>query len=158
LAFLDLSTLVNSYTWRGDALFLVSAGFFSGYLLFTRQWNLTMMEILFCSSIVNCAIYLPIWLIFLPKGELDVVSHQLLLQICFQGVIPNVVGLLLVANAAKNIGSSVTAAFLAAVPALSSILGVIFLDEVLGMLSWLSVLLITPGIVLMAFGDKSRKS
>ena len=157
-ALLDLSAVVNFYTWRGDLLFFLSAIFFSGYLLVARNWNLSLIEILFCSSVINCIIYLPIWFLFLPKGALDVTSNQLALQIFYQGIIPNVVGLLLVANAAKNIGSAATAAFLAAVPSLSSLLGVVFLQEVLGILGWLSVILITPGILMVAFSQKNVES
>ena len=154
LAFMDLSAVVTSDTWKGDLLFVLSALFFSGYLLVARQWNLSMIQILFCSSVINGAVYVPIYLVFLPKGVEDVASFEMGLQIFYQGIVPNIVGLLLVANAAKSIGSSATAAFLAAVPAISSLLGVIFLGEVLGLLGWLSVAFITPGIVMVAFSKK----
>ena len=68
----------------------------------------------------------------------------------YQGIMPNVIGLLLVAYAAKNIGAAPTAAFLAGVPPLSTILGYLFLDESLGILGWLSVVVIVPGIILVA--------
>ena len=154
-ALIDLSDVVDNNTWRGDILFFLSAIFFSGYLLVARQWNLSLIEILFCSSIINGIVYLPIWLFFLPKGVADVATNQLALQLCFQGVIPNVFGLLLVAYASKNIGPASTAAFLAAVPSLSSILGVIFLGEILGFLGWLSVFLVTPGIIMVGYRKKN---
>ena len=68
---------------------------------------------------------------------------------------PNVVGLLLVAYAAKNIGSAATAAFLAGVPPLSTIIAFIFLHETLGLLGWVAIVLIAPGIVLVAINKKS---
>jgi drug/metabolite transporter (DMT)-like permease len=68
---------------------------------------------------------------------------------------PNVVGLLLVAYAAKNIGSAATAAFLAGVPPLSTIIAFIFLHETLGLLGWVSIVLIAPGIVLVAINKKT---
>ena len=67
----------------------------------------------------------------------------------FQGVMPNVIGLLLVAYAAKSIGSAATAAFLAGVPPLSTIFGLIFLNESLSLLGWASVGIIVPGIILV---------
>ena len=73
----------------------------------------------------------------------------------YQGIMPNVVGLLLVAYAAKNIGSAATAAFLAGVPPLSTIIAFLFLNESLGLLGWVSVVLIAPGIVLVAMNRKS---
>ena len=150
----DINNSITASTWKGDILFFVSAIFFSGYLILAREWNLTMMEVVFCSSILNCLVYMPIWIFFLPKGSFHVFSEEFLLQMFYQGIMPNVVGLLLVAYAAKNIGSAATAAFLAAVPPLSTILGVIFLDESLGFLGWFSVVIIVPGIILVAINRK----
>ena len=151
----DLSTSTVGSIWKGDILFFISAIFFSCYLTLARQWNISMMEVLFCSSILNCIIYLPIWMWFLPKGLFTGFSSDFLLQMLYQGIMPNVVGLLLVAYAAKNIGSAATAAFLAGVPPLSTIIAFIFLNESLGLLGWISVVLIAPGIVLVAINRKS---
>ena len=150
----DVSDSITQVTWRGDILFFVSAVFFSAYLVLARHWNLSMMEVVFCSSILNCLIYLPIWVFFLPKGELDLFSTEFLLQMLYQGFMPNVVGLLLVAYAAKNIGAAATAAFLAGVPPLSTVFGFIFLDESLGFFGWASVVIIVPGIILVAINKK----
>ena len=113
-----------------------------------------MMEVVFCGSTINCLIYLPIWFFFLPKGTFDFSSVDFLTQAFYQGIMPNVIGLLLVAHAAKNIGSAATAAFLAGVPPLSTILGLFFLDESLGLLGWVSVFVIVPGIILVAVNKK----
>ena len=150
----DINNSVGPLTWKGDVLFFISAIFFSGYLILAREWNLTMMEVVFCSSVLNCLVYLPIWIFFLPKGSFHVFSEEFLLQTFYQGIMPNIVGLLLVAYAAKNIGSAATAAFLAAVPPLSSIFGLIFLNESLGLLGWISVVIIVPGIILVAINRK----
>ena len=60
---------------------------------------------------------------------------------------PNVVGLLLVAYAAKNIGPAVTAAFLAGVPPLSAILAYLFLNESLGLLGFVSVVVLFSTVI-----------
>ena len=151
----DVNISVTTSTWKGDVLFFISAIFFSCYLTLARQWNISMMEVLFCSSILNCLLYLPIWMAFLPKGLFSGFSSDFLLQMLYQGIMPNVVGLLLVAYAAKNIGSAATAAFLAGVPPLSTIIAYTFLNESLGLLGWVSVILIAPGIVLVAINRKS---
>ena len=150
LSLTDISASVTLVTWKGDVLFFVSAIFFSFYLILARHWNLSMMEVVFCSSSVNCLIYLPIWFFFLPKGQPDVFTGDFFLQMFYQGIMPNVVGLLLVAYAAKNIGAAATAAFLAGVPPLSTIIGFLFLNEGLGFLGWTSVVIIVPGIIFVA--------
>lgn len=150
LSLKDVSHSVTPVTWKGDVLFFISAIFFSCYLILARQWSLSMMEVVFCSSILNSLIYLPIWFFLLPKGLPNLLSGEFVLQMFYQGVMPNVVGLLLVAYAAKNIGSAVTAAFLAGVPPLSTVIGFIFLNESLGFLGWVSVVIIVPGIIFVA--------
>tara|TARA_Y200000002_G_scaffold247177_1_gene204532 strand:- start:5029 stop:5916 length:888 start_codon:yes stop_codon:yes gene_type:complete len=154
LSIKDVSESVTATTWKGDILFFASAIFFSGYLILAREWSLSMMEVVFCGSTINCLIYLPIWFFFLPKGTFDFSSVDFLTQAFYQGIMPNVIGLLLVAHAAKNIGSAATAAFLAGVPPLSTILGLFFLDESLGLLGWVSVFVIVPGIILVAVNKK----
>jgi len=95
----------------------------------------------------------PIWYWLLPTGIPEASQSQLLIQTLYQGLIPGLIGLLLVAIATRHIGPSTTAAFMAAVPTLGSILGVVFLNEFLGLLGWLSVLVLTPGILLVAFNS-----
>lgn len=151
----DVSEGVTQSAWKGDILFFISAIFFSCYLMLARHWNISMMEVLFCSSILNCLLYIPFWICFLPKGTFAGFTPDFLLQMLYQGIMPNVVGLLLVAYAAKNIGSAATAAFLAGVPPLSTLIAFIFLNESLGLLGWVSILLITPGIVLVAINRKT---
>jgi len=112
-------------------------------------------QVLFCSSIVNAVLYVPIWYWFLPSGISEATQSQFLLQTLYQGLIPGLVGLLLVATATRNIGPSATAAFMAAVPTLGSILGMVFLNEMLGSLGWLSLAILTPGILLTVFNSKS---
>jgi len=151
LAVVDANELALADAWRGDALFFVAALFFSGYLIAARVWNVTTTQVLFCSSIVNAVLFVPVWYWLLPSGLPETTHTQLTIQTLYQGLIPGLIGLLLVALATRHIGPSTTAAFMAAVPALGSILGVVVLDEMLGVFGWLSVLVLTPGILLVAF-------
>jgi len=151
MAVADANELSLVDAWKGDVLFFIAALFFSGYLIAARVWNISTTQVLFCSSIVNAVLFVPLWYWFLPSGIAQTSQSQLLIQTLYQGLIPGLIGLLLVALATRHIGPSTTAAFMAAVPALGSLLGVVFLGEMLGKLGWISVLLLTPGILLVAF-------
>ncbi len=157
LAAADVSVLSMAGAWHGDILFIIAGIFFAGYLVVGRLWNITTMQVLLCSSVVNAAYYIPIWFFFLPKGFTEATQGQILLQTLYQGLIPGLLGLVLVAYASRNIGASLTAAFMAAVPTLGTVLGVIFLEEVPGWAGWLSLFVLTPGILLVAFYS-GRKS
>ena len=156
LAAADVSALSLVGAWHGDILFVVAGLFFAGYLVVGRLWNISTTQVLLCSSVVNAIYYVPIWYFFLPSGFSEATQGQILLQTLYQGLIPGLLGLLLVAYATRNIGPSATAAFMAAVPTLGTVLGVVFLDEVPGRAGWLSLLVLTPGILLVAFYSGRR--
>ncbi len=150
LAVIDAAELSLVNAWVGDGLFIISAVFFSGYLIFARLWHISTTQVLLCSSIVNAVLFVPVWYFFLPSGFQEASQSQLIIQLLYQGLIPGLLGLLLVATATRNIGPAATAAFMAAVPGLGSVLGVVMLDEVPGIYGWLSLVLLTPGILLVA--------
>ncbi|MFT5504823.1 MAG: drug/metabolite transporter (DMT)-like permease [Gammaproteobacteria bacterium] len=156
LAVIDGSTLSLADSWRGDLFFVGGALFFSGYLVIGRLWKITTLQILLCSSVINAILYVPIWAFFLPSGIAQSNDQQLLLQVLYQGLIPNLLGLLLVGYAIRQIGSASTAAFMAGVPALGTVLSMFLLDEFPGIYGWLSLLILTPGILMVAVYRRSR--
>ena len=92
-------------------------------------------------------IYIPIWYLFLPSALAETSSSQILLQGAYQ-VLPNLVGLNLLALAVRNVGTPVTAAIMSAVPSLGAILGLIFLGETLGTTTWVGIFVLSLGILL----------
>ena len=156
LAAADSVKLAIGPSWLGDLMFLAGGVFFSGYLVVGRLWNITTSQVLLCSSVVNAVLYVPIWYLFLPSGIGSASDDQLKLQVLYQGLIPGLIGLLLVATAARNIGSSATAAFMASVPALGTILSMFYLHEFPGTLGWISLFILTPGILIIALANKRQ--
>jgi drug/metabolite transporter (DMT)-like permease len=150
LAAADASKLSLFDSWIGDLMFVIAAVFFSAYLVVSRLWQIQILQILMCSSVINAIIYIPVWYFLLPSGMTEASQSQLFIQTLYQGLIPNLLGLLLVAIAVRHVGPAATAAFMAAVPGLGSILSLIFLGEEPGMLGWLSLTILTPGIVMVA--------
>ena len=148
----DVSGLSIPGAWRGDLLFIVAAVFFSGYLVVARAWSVTPTQVMLCGSLINAIIFVPIWYWWLPSGLAEADGAQLALQIFYQGLIPGLLGLVLVAVATKNIGPAATSAFIAAVPGLGAVLGAIFLNEVPGTLGWLSLVVLTVGILMVTLG------
>jgi drug/metabolite transporter (DMT)-like permease len=155
LAVADASELSLSDSWKGDTMFVIAAVFFSAYLVVSRLWHIKTLQILMCSSVINALIFVPVWFFLLPSGMAQASDTQLLVQTLYQGLIPNLLGLLLVATAVRHVGPAATAAFMAAVPGLGTILSLIVLGEEPGLLGWLSLAILTPGIVMVAVIRKS---
>ncbi len=151
----DTARIELGTAWLGDAMFLAAAVFFAAYMVASRVWEITIPQLLLCSSLLNAILFVPVWALFLPSEITAIPADSLALQIVYQGVVPNLIGLLLVTYAVRTIGAPATSAFMAAVPGLGAILSFIFLDEQLGPLGWFAVALLTSGIVMMALRDRS---
>jgi drug/metabolite transporter (DMT)-like permease len=156
LILLDGASLKIENSWLGDLLFLIAGLLFAIYIVVSREWKITISELIFCTAFLNFLIYLPIWIIFIPKNFGSISNTDLFTQIIFQGIVPNLIGLLLVTIAVKKIGSAPTSAFLAGVPATASILSFFILGEYLGIKGWIGIVSITPGILILALFNKSK--
>ncbi|MGD9538282.1 MAG: DMT family transporter [Alphaproteobacteria bacterium] len=146
----DSGSLGAAGAWQGDLLFLGSALSFAAYMVLYRRWPVTVPQLLMCVPLINGLIYVPIWAAFLPSRMAEASHGQLLLQGFYQGVVPNLIGLMLVAIAIRNVGPPATAAFMSAVPGLGAILGWVILSEPLGLFGWLGIAVLTPGVLLTA--------
>ncbi len=149
LAVYDGLDLSFSDAWIGDLFFIIGAIFFSIYVVLSRLWNITMTQLLLCGSVINAVLYLPIYFVFLPKGVTEATNGILVLQMMYQGFVPNLIGIFFITYASQKIGSASISAILSSVPPIGSILGLVILGELLGIYGWLSLILITPGILLV---------
>lgn len=138
----------GSNAWIGDLLFIVGAVFFSFYVVLSERWSLGPMQIIFCGTIVNAVLYLPIWALFLPSGLADAPAGPLLLQAIYQGFVPNLIGLLMVAYASRSIGNVATSSILAAVPGTGAVLGALILGEGMGPIGIVALVILTLGLLI----------
>ena len=144
----DSDPAIGTQVWIGDLLFIIGALFFSAYVILSQRWKLTAMQIIFCGTIVNAILYLPIYALFLPSGIAEAPLGPFLLQAIYQGFVPNLIGLLFVAYASQTIGTGNTSFILAAVPGVGAFLGAVILGETLGWLSILALAVLTVGLMI----------
>ena len=153
------NSIQSDTAWQGDILFMIGGLCFSIYMVLTRLWAVSAMQVLFCSSVVNGAIFTPIWFFLLPSGLAEAALPDILLQALYQGILATLFGMVIVAFAVRHIGAPPTAAFMSAVPAIAAFLGVIILGEEFGLMGWLSILILTPGVLMTAlWNSASQKS
>lgn len=144
----DTSATSVKGAWIGDLMFVTGAVFFSFYVILSERWQLGAMQIIFCGTVVNAALYLPVWFLWLPSGLATAPMGPLLLQAVYQGFVPNLIGLLFVAHASRTIGNGNTSSILAAVPGGGALLGLLILGEPLNLLSILALVILTIGLLL----------
>ncbi len=139
--------------WLGDLFFLAAATCFAIFGLLARKWQVRPIETIVAIAIVCMVLYLPVYLLFLPKAIGSAPWSSLLLQGFYQGVIAASVAALCYTYANLTIGPMKASLMLALVPGISAVLAVPVLNEELGILTALGVVLVTVGAVL---GTTSR--
>ncbi len=144
----DGSVISSPNAWIGDLLFIIGAVFFSFYMILSERWQLKPMQIIFCGTIINAILYLPIWALWLPSGLADAPMGPLLLQAVYQGFVPNLIGLLLIAHASRTIGNGNTSSILATVPGVGSLLGLLILGEAVSLFGVLALVTLTIGLLI----------
>jgi drug/metabolite transporter (DMT)-like permease len=143
-------------TWKGDILFFIGGIFFTAYVVANRAWRISLAEFFLCSSVINGIVFIPIWYFLLPSGLHLASLNQIFLQSFYQGIVPPLIGLVLVAHAVRRIGSDATSSIMAAVPGLAALLGSIFLNEILNLNSWISIFGLTVGIAATSWSGKLK--
>jgi drug/metabolite transporter (DMT)-like permease len=154
LAAIDAREASASGAWIGALLFVVAAFMFSIYMILNRRWQVTALQVLLSLSVVSGFLYVPIWYLFLPSALAETATSQILLQGAYQ-VLPNLVGLNLLALAVRNVGAPATAAIMSAVPSLGAILGLVLLGEMLGATTWVGIVVLSMGILLTAIRPRN---
>ncbi|GLQ05343.1 DMT family transporter [Sneathiella chinensis] len=152
------SGATTAETLTGDLLFMLAGLFFAMYMIATRLWGVTSMQVLFCASVVNGVLYLPVWAVALPSGLTEASWSEIGLQALYQGVLATLFGMVLVAAAVRHIGAPVTAAMMSGVPAIAALLGIRLLGEPMTTAGWISILVLTPGIILTATFNRDTRS
>jgi len=144
------SGFMLAQSWIGDLCFIFGGLCFAVFVTLSRLWNIKTLDIFFCGSVVNAVIYVPVWYFFLPSGFATTEISLVVLQSIYQGLLPNLVGLVFIAHASQTAGADVTAAFMAIVPGFGALLGVILLSEQMPLTSWGAIVGLTAGLLLMA--------
>jgi drug/metabolite transporter (DMT)-like permease len=138
--------------WLGDLL-LVGAGLcFAIYMTVLRRWNVTFLQAVIAIPIISSAVYIPIWMLFLPSGLLNFNVfppwQEVVLQAAYQGVVASFIVVMLITRATQSIRATTMAVFLAGAPTLAVLLGVALLDEVPSSIAWAGLVVTTIGMIL----------
>lgn len=109
----------------GHAWIITAAFCWSLYSVLIQKWEITPTSAVFSLSLTTFFLYMPIYLLFLPK-EITLPIHNeilpdVLLQSVYQGIMASIVQMFLYVRAVQLIGAQSMGVLMAAVPILSSI-------------------------------------
>jgi len=119
----------NFYLNIGDLFFLLASacwGFYSAYL---KQWSFPPWTAMSSVAIWSAILYLPIYLLFLPKGLADASWTQIMVQSVFQGWFVVILAMLTYIGAIERLGAFKAGSLLALAPLLAALAAVPVLNE-----------------------------
>lgn len=133
--------------WRGDILFLLAAFAWGIFTVLARRWNVEPMLATCAIAVYSALLYLPVYLLFLPKGLSETPLDVLILHGAFQGTIPAILTMFLFTRAVAAIGAGTTTMITAAVPGAVAIAAWPLLGEPLELAVGLGAVVVTAGML-----------
>lgn len=137
-------------TLDGDALLLGASLAWAAYSVLVKKWAFDAWLLTRFVALASALVYLPAYLLLLPKGITEVPTSMLLLQGLYQGLGPTILAMLLFLRAVAILGAERTGAMVALVPVIAGLAAVPLLGEPLT--GWLvaGLMLVSGGAFLSA--------
>lgn len=113
--------LRGSHVWLGDAFLVAGSLCWALYSVLIKRWQIGPWETTIGVALVAGALYLPVYVLLLPKNIGHADTGTILLQAVYQGVLVVIVAMVLYLQAMARLGPARLGAFMAMVPAVAGI-------------------------------------
>ena len=149
--FLILVANVLLFTSTGGAtisalLWLLIAAFaIAFYSVSMRVWGLNLKTVMIAVPLINALFFTPIWY-FLPSNISSAPLEEIVLQGIYQGIVVSIIALFCMTYSINKLGAVSAATIMALVPIVSVILAMIFLEQVMTLQMFISILVCSFGI------------
>nr|WP_320013216.1 DMT family transporter [uncultured Desulfobulbus sp.] len=112
----------------GMLLLITAALCYTFHMTGIRLWQVNWQDVLVIVPVVNVLIFTPLWFVF-PSGMSTNMYHDMAVQAVYQGGVVNVIALMCVAYAIRQLGTIPVALFMSFVPVTTALLAWIVLKE-----------------------------
>ena len=130
----------------GDAMFLAASALGALYVLQMRDWGIGALQGAAIVTLYSALIVVP-WHLWSASGALwQAAPFELLWQVLWQGVLIGCIALVALNHAIARLGPGRASALVALVPALSAVLGLLFLGEIPSNAEIAAILAISAGV------------
>lgn len=116
-------------SWHGDLILVASSAIWALYTVLVKRWQKTPWEVTVGVALVAAILYMPVYLLFLPKAIHSASWGVILGQGFFHGILVVVVAMWLFLQAMARLGPNRLGAVMALVPALAGLGAVFILGE-----------------------------
>ena len=132
-------------SFAGDALLLAGSCCWGMYTVLLRKWSFNALDTTIAITLIAAALYLPVYVLFLPKALAITPWRTIALQGFYQGIMAPVVQMILYARTVSLLGATRMGLFMAFVPVSVGIVAVPVLGEPLTPLICLGLLFVSLG-------------
>lgn len=131
--------------WRGDFLLIAASFCWALYTVLARRWAVAAWAATTGVALLAALIFLPVYLLFLPKALGTAPWTSIVMQALYQGVLAVVVAMVLYMKAMAILGPVRLGAFMALVPVVSGLMTALVLGEALSPWSVAGLVLVSTG-------------
>ena len=135
----------------GDGLLLLSSMVWAVYSVLAKRWQFNPWLLTRFVAFGSTAIYLPLYLLALPKQITVAPWSSVLLQALYQGIGPTIIAMLLFLKAVSILGPERTGAMIALVPVLAGLAATQVLNEPLSASLVVGLVLVSLGAIVAVY-------
>ncbi|HVI52085.1 MAG TPA: DMT family transporter [Candidatus Sulfotelmatobacter sp.] len=137
----------GSDSWRGDLLFVGASLSWALYAVLARRWKVSPWETTLNVSLLAAAVYLPVYLLALPKTIMQSNWSEIMIQAAYQGALAAFIHAFIYMRAVEILGPSRLGVLTAITPVTAAMAAVPLLHEPLTASLLASLVLVTTGVV-----------
>jgi drug/metabolite transporter (DMT)-like permease len=136
---------INIEILIGDALLLSASVIWAVYSVYAKKWAYDPWLLTRFLCLASALVYLPLYLLFAPKGIMYVSWSMILLQGLYQGIGPTILAMLFFLRAVERLGAERTGVMIGLVPIISGLAAVPLLGEPLTIPLIIGMILVSAG-------------
>jgi len=161
IALLFFQQVTSNQLTLGHAWVIMAGVFWALYSVLLTRWKINPWQATASLAIITCVIYLPVYILFLPKTigpdtfiqllngthiAQSELATEILRQAIYQGILATIIQMLCYVQAVKLIGPSNMGSMMAIVPIIAGLGAVVIFDEAFNSVLLITLILVSLGV------------
>ncbi len=115
---------------QGHGLLALGALCWAVFTVLIKRWHITPWQAMVSLAVITCVLYMPVYILWLPKNVSVNVLGDIAVQMAYQGVMATIIQMALYVRAVQLIGALSMGALMAIVPVVSGVAAIVIFNEV----------------------------
>lgn len=130
---------------QGHVLLAMGALCWAVFTVLIKRWNIGAWQATVSLAIITCILYMPVYVLWLPKNISFDFLEDIALQMAYQGVMATIIQMYLYVRAVQLIGASSMGSLMAIVPVVSGIAAIMIFSEAASLELLMGLVLVSLG-------------